>query len=281
MDPTALPDRAELDALVLLATRLGRDAAALLVDGLTRVRASVETKSTSTDLVTEMDRASEQLLVTGILKARPEDGILGEEGTDRTGTSGRRWVIDPLDGTTNYVYGHPGFAVSIAVEQLGAGPTDPAGRIPLVGVVVDPLHGDVFHATRGGGAFRNGEPITCSEPPDLARTLVATGFGYDADRRRRQARALAEVLPAVRDIRRMGAAAVDLCSVACGRVDAYFERGLAPWDLAAGSLIAAEAGAVVGDLVGGPPSGDFTLAAPPAVFAALRDLLAGAGAGTT
>lgn len=272
------PPPADTAALLDLATTLGRDAAALLVDGLSRVRASIETKSTATDLVTEMDQASERLLVEGILAARPDDGILGEEGTDRVGSSGLRWVLDPLDGTTNYVYGHAGFAVSIAVEAYEPG--SGSGAL-LVGVVVDPLHGDVFTATRGGGARRNGEPIRCSSETDLARCLVATGFGYDPDRRRRQAQVLTDVLPRVRDIRRMGAAAVDLCSVACGRVDAYFERGLAPWDYSAGALVAAEAGALVGDLDGGRASTDFTVAAPPAVFAALQSLLVEAGARDT
>jgi myo-inositol-1(or 4)-monophosphatase len=269
--------------LLALATDLARRAAALLVDGLDRVRSSIDTKSSGTDLVTEMDRASEALIVAGILAARPDDGIVGEEGTDRAGTSGVRWIIDPLDGTTNYVYGHPGFGVSIAVQVLGAGRRDgPAGApaaapVTVAGCVVDPVHDACFTARRGGGAARNGEPITCSEQTDLAHALVGTGFAYQAERRRRQAEVLTTVLPAVRDIRRMGAAAVDLCSVACGRLDAYFESGLAVWDLAAGALIAAEAGALVGDLHGGSPSPELTIAAAPAIFAPLRDLLETAG----
>jgi myo-inositol-1(or 4)-monophosphatase len=182
-----------------------------------------------------------------------------------------RWLIDPIDGTTNYLYGLPGFAVSIAAEVDGA---------VSVGVVDSPLHHDVFAAARGRGATRNGAPIVASDKAELPTALIATGFSYEAGRRRRQAAVLAEVLPRVRDIRRLGAASVDLCAVACGRVDAYYERGLGPWDLAAGGLIAAEAGATIGDLDGGPPSGVFVLAAAPAIFEPLRELLVSAGAAT-
>ncbi len=269
-DPTAGDGRTDaLDALAALAGEVATRAAAVLVDGLRRERTAVATKSSSTDMVTEMDRAAEQLIAQGILAARPDDGLVGEEGTSRDGTSGVRWIIDPLDGTTNYLYGHAGFAVSVAAAR---------GDEVLAGVVVDPLHGDTFAAARGRGATRNGAPVHCSAADDLATALVATGFSYDPARRGRQARVLAEVLPRIRDIRRMGAAAVDLCSVACGRVDAFWEKGLQPWDHAAGALIAAEAGARVGDLDGGPPSTAFTLAAPAALFDELAALLRAAGA---
>lgn len=266
------PDPTEL---VELATDLATAAAALLVDGLARARHSVETKSSVTDLVTDMDRAAERVIVEGLATHRPLDGVLGEEGSDRAGTSGVRWIIDPIDGTTNYVYGHPGFAVSIAAAW-----TDPSTGAAdvLAGVVADPLHGEVFTATAGGGARRDGEPIRCSTAADVGHALVATGFSYESRRRARQAAVLATVLPAVRDIRRMGAASVDLCSVACGRVDAYYERGLKPWDYAAGALVAREAGAVVTDLDGGPASEAFTLAAGPGVHGALAALLRAAGA---
>jgi myo-inositol-1(or 4)-monophosphatase len=221
-------------------------------------------------MVTEMDRASESLIVAAVLDARPHDGIVGEEGADRAGTSGVQWLVDPIDGTTNYLYAFPGFAVSIAAEINGE---------VVVGVVHDPLHRDVFSAVRGRGARRNGEPIHASTNRELSSALVGTGFSYDRERRHRQADVLVQVLPLVRDIRRMGAAAVDLCSVACGRLDAYYERGLGPWDLAAGALIAAEAGATVGDLAGGRPSGDFVLASAPELFAPLRTILDTAGAG--
>jgi len=258
------------EALLDLARALAASAAELLVDGLSRRRAEVATKSTITDMVTEIDRASERLIVDGILAQRPDDAIVGEEGTAVSGTSGVEWLVDPLDGTTNYLYGHAGFAVSIAAR---------AGGETLAGVVHDPLHGDVFTAARGHGAARNGTAIHVPDHADLATALVATGFAYDATTRARQAQVLVHVLPRVRDIRRMGAAAVDLCSVAAGRVNAYYERGLGPWDLAAGALVAEEAGAVVGSLDGPASAGGVVIAAPPSLFRAVRDLLEAAGAG--
>jgi myo-inositol-1(or 4)-monophosphatase len=252
-----------------LAEDVAREAGALLRDGLDRARASVDTKSTLTDMVTEMDRAAEALIVDRLLGARPDDGLLGEEGTDRAGTSAVRWVVDPLDGTTNYLYGLPGFAVSIAAESAG---------LVVAGVVYDVVRDELFAATLGGGATRDGEPIHVSPTTDLPLALVATGFSYDAERRGRQAGVLVEVLPRIRDVRRVGAAAVDLCSVACGRVDAFYEKGLAPWDLAAGGLIAAEAGAVFTDLLGGPPGPGGVLAAAPGIAAGLLTLLVTAGA---
>jgi len=266
--PGREPDPA---ALLDLATAAAQRAAELLLEGAGRARTTIETKSTVTDMVSEMDRASEDLIVSTLLAARPDDGLVGEEGSASPGTSGLRWVIDPLDGTTNYLYGHPGWAVSIAAE-------DDAGVV--AGVVVDPMHGDVFGATRGGGARRNDEPIACSALDDVATALVATGFGYAAPRRGAQAEVLVQLLPRIRDIRRMGAAAVDLCSVACGRVDAYFERGLQWWDLAAGGLVAAEAGAVVSAIDGGPAAAGTgsIVAAGPGIFTALRELLRSLGA---
>lgn len=264
--PTAHPSP---DELVALAGVVAQRAATALVDGLGRSRTAVTTKSSPTDMVTEMDRAAERIIVEGILAARPDDGLLGEEGTRRDGSSGVHWIIDPLDGTTNYLYGHAGFAVSVAAA---------IGDEVTAGVVIDPLHGDLFAATAGGGATRNGQAITCTSAGDLDRALVATGFSYEPARRARQAEVLTTVLPRVRDIRRMGAAAVDLCSVACGRVDAFWERGLQAWDLAAGALVAREAGATVGDLAGGPASTAFALAAAPDLFEPLATLLRDAGA---
>jgi myo-inositol-1(or 4)-monophosphatase len=259
---TSEPD---LDELRALAERVAREAGALLLTSADLVRAEISTKSTGTDMVTEMDRASEALITDGLLGARPDDGILGEEGADRTGTSGVRWVVDPLDGTTNYLYGFPGFNVSIGAEVDGQ---------PAVGVVFDIVRQELFSAIRGRGATRDGVPIRASGAVDLGHALVGTGFSYEPERRRRQAQVLVDVLPRVRDIRRQGAAALDLCSVACGRLDAYYERGLAPWDLAAGGLIAAEAGAVVTDLAGGAPVAGAVVAAAPGIAAALLDLLA-------
>lgn len=271
--PPPTPSPVDAASLRDLAVAVAGRAAELLVDGLERERSAVETKSTGTDMVTEMDRAAEQLIVDTLLALRPDDGIVGEEGTDRQGRSGVRWVVDPLDGTTNYLYRHAGFAVSVAAEVDG-----PDGSVVVAGCVHDPLHGDVFAAARGHGATRNGRAIAASAETDLGRALVATGFSYEPDRRARQADVLTRLLPRVRDIRRMGAAAVDLCSVACGRVDAFYEKGLQPWDYAAGALVAMEAGALVGDLAGNPTSPAFTLAAPPALFGPLRDLLDRAGA---
>lgn len=255
--------------LLDLARSLAVEAGDLLFDAIDRLDLGIVTKSTSTDLVTDLDKAVERLLVDGLLSARPDDGVLGEEGADRIGSSGVRWILDPVDGTTNFVYGYPGFNVSVAAEVDGA---------VVAGCVVDPLHRDVFCATLGGGATRNGLPISCREPAGLAEALIATGFSYDPERRRRQAEVLTRVLPKVRDIRRQGAAAIDLCWVACGRVNGYYERGLQHWDHAAGALIAQEAGARVEDLDGNPTSLDFTLAAPPSLFDPLRDLVEGAGA---
>jgi myo-inositol-1(or 4)-monophosphatase len=256
-------------ALVDLAADVAGRAVALLLDGYHRARTLIETKSSATDMVSEMDRASEQLIVAALLAARPDDGIVAEEGSARAGTSGVRWVVDPLDGTTNYLYGLPGWAVSIAAE-------DDHGVV--AGVVADSIHGEVFSATRGGGARRNGEPIACTAETDLAKALVGTGFGYGAPRRRAQGAVVAELLPSIRDIRRAGAASVDLSWVACGRLDAFFERGLSWWDLAAGSLIAAEAGAEVVALGDGPIQAGSVLAATPGIATPLRGLLHSLGA---
>lgn len=247
-----------------LAERTAAEVAAFLGAELARTDLRIDSKDTPTDLVTDVDRAAEELIVSSLLDERPHDGIIGEEGTAIVGTSGVDWVIDPLDGTTNFVYGHPGFSVSIAASIDG---------VPSVGVVFDPVHDECFAAHLGGGAHRNGVLIRCSARTDLATALVATGFSYTPERRRAQAVALTTVLPEIRDIRRMGGAAVDLCSVACGRVDASYERGLQAWDLAAGAVIAAEAGAQVGDLDGGLPTADYCLAAPPALFGPLADLI--------
>jgi myo-inositol-1(or 4)-monophosphatase len=267
-DPDPL-DADELADLADLAEAVARQAARLLLDGLHRDRLEIDTKSTATDMVSEMDRAAERLIVDALIAVRPDDGVMGEEGASRPSASGVTWVIDPLDGTTNYLYRHPGFTVSIAAEHGGRA---------VAGVVVDVLAGEVFRAMRGGGATRDGRPIAVSSETELGRALVATGFGYQAEQRRHQAAVLAQVLPDLRDIRRMGSAALDLCSVACARVDAYYELSLGPWDFAAGALIAAEAGAVVTDLDGAFPRAAPLLAAPPALAGPLRALLVAAGA---
>ena len=255
-------------ALLSIAHRLAEEAGQLLLDGLATAEV-LGSKSTLTDMVTSMDRASEQHIVDGIRAARPDDAIVGEEGTDDLGTSGVRWIIDPLDGTTNYLYALPAYAVSIAVEVDGE---------VVAGVVADPSHRETFAAVVGGGATCNGKPIACGDETMLAHALVGTGFSYDADRRTQQGAVVGRLLPLARDVRRFGAAALDLCWVACGRLDAFYEKGLQPWDLAAGALIAREAGADVGDLHGGPASTAFTLASTPGVFAELRGVLRDAGA---
>ncbi len=229
-----LPDVDDVPpGLADLALRAARRAAAL--HGRRRGDlGTVATKSSATDLATDVDREAERIIVDTILAARPGDAVLAEEGGERTGTSGVRWVVDPLDGTTNYVYGHPPWAVSIAAEVDGR---------TVAGVVLDPTRGEEHVASLGAGASADGEPLRVGTPPALGRALVATGFSYDPGARAAQAHVLTTVLPRIRDIRRGGSAAVDLTAVARGRVDAYFERGLAPWDVAAGRLIAVEAGA--------------------------------------
>lgn len=258
-----------LDYLAALASEVALAAADLQRRELATARRFVGTKSSPTDLVTEVDQACEELLVSGIVSHRPEDAILGEEGANRQGSSGVRWIIDPLDGTTNFVYGHPGFGVSVAVEVNGT---------VEVGVVVDTMARDLFTAQRSRGSWLNGRQLTPRVAPDLSHALVATGFSYNPDRRRRQAAVLEGLLPRVRDIRRMGAAAVDLCSVACGRVDCYYEKGLEVWDHAAGVLIAREAGALVTDFSGGEPSGAGVVAAAPSLAGDLLSVLRDLGA---
>jgi myo-inositol-1(or 4)-monophosphatase len=254
--------------LLDLATDLARRAGALALEMRDGVE-TLPTKSSPTDVVTAADKAVERLLADGIRTARPDDGLLGEEGASDLGTSGLRWVVDPIDGTVNYLYGIPQWAVSIGIE-------DSVGT--LVGVVFDPSKDELWQAVRGRGSTLNGVPLQCSGATSLAQSLVATGFGYDEVRRAAQARILPGLLPKVRDIRRLGAGALDLCGVAAGRVDAYYEQGLSPWDLSAGTLIASEAGARVEGLRGRPPSHDLVVAAAPAVFEALHDVLVSADA---
>lgn len=255
-------------ALLALATDLARRAGGLARSMHSGLGAS-DTKSSPTDVVTAADRASEQLLVEGIRAARPDDGVLGEEGASSEGTSGVRWVVDPVDGTVNYLYGQPQWAVSIGVEVDGR---------TVAGVVLNPVLDELFAATAGGGATLNGRPLRCTDATELSQALVGSGFGYDARRRTAQAAVLTSVLPRVRDLRRMGAGALDLCSVAAGRLDAYYEQGLSPWDMSAGLLIASEAGARTGGLRGEAPSHAMVLAAAPGVFDGLHDLLVAADA---
>ncbi|HEX2698839.1 MAG TPA: inositol monophosphatase family protein [Acidimicrobiales bacterium] len=258
---TPAPAPVPASELLELALKAATAAGTLLREGQGSAPADVSTKTSLTDMVSELDRASEALIAEMILGARPGDAILGEEGgLTGAGTSGVRWVVDPLDGTTNYLYGYPVWAVSIAAEVDGA---------VVAGVVRDPNHDDTFSAVRDHGSWCNGRRLGVGGAESLATALVATGFGYEADVRSRQGREVAHLLPRVRDIRRGGAAALDLCWVADGRVDAYYERGLQPWDWAAGMLVASEAGATVSVL----PDGTAVVA-PPQLHQPLVDLLA-------
>jgi myo-inositol-1(or 4)-monophosphatase len=218
-----------------------------------------DTKTSSTDAVTEIDRASEALIRERILARRPDDGFVGEEGDDRQGTSEVDWIVDPIDGTVNFVYGIPLYAVSIAAA---------VGGEVVAGHVVNVASGEEWAAIRGRGAWRlDGErrhPLTAPDPPDLAHALIGTGFSYVPEIRAKQADAVARMLPRVRDIRRTGSAALNLCELAAGRLDAFVEQGLKPWDLAAGGLVAGESGLVVSGLDGGPDE-RLVMAAHPAL----------------
>ena len=238
---SGMPQIAELEEL---AVRLAEGAATVVRESR-RGAVQVAAKTTATDLVTEVDRAAERWLVERLRAERPGDGILGEEGGDRSGSTGVRWIVDPIDGTVNFVLGLPGYAVSVAVEIRGE---------VVAGAVANPVTGETFHARLGGGAFLGGERLTGPREVPLARAVVGTGFGYDATLRARQIAALVPLLPQVGDIRRLGAASLDLCYVAAGRLDAYFEAGLNVWDYAAGGLVAAEAGCRASGLRGRPPS---------------------------
>ncbi|MGW0120162.1 inositol monophosphatase family protein [Streptomyces sp. NPDC003327] len=258
-----------LTELLDLALEAARRAGALLRDGRPDDLAVAKTKTSSIDVVTEMDIAAEKLITGYLAEHRPHDGVLGEEGASSTGTSGIRWVVDPLDGTVNYLYGLPSWAVSIAAERDGE---------TVVGVVEAPLRGETYHAVLGGGAYAGDRRLAVRPAPPLDQALLATGFGYVRSRRAHQAEIARQIVPRVRDIRRGGSAAIDLCDVAAGRLDGYYERGLNPWDHAAGALIAREAGALTGGRPGEPESGELTVAAPEGVFGPLQELLEDLGA---
>jgi myo-inositol-1(or 4)-monophosphatase len=245
--------------------RLAHRAAEIQRDGL-RGGFAIDRKSAAGDLVTEIDRAAERAVVEGILDERPDDAILGEEGTNRAGSSGVRWVLDPLDGTANYVRGYPGFGVSIGVE---------VDDRPSVGVVVDALDRTTV-GVAGGGADRDGVRARPSARTALADSVVATGFGYDPRMRVREAETLGRLVDRIADIRRSGSAAMDLCSVACGEVDAYYELHLAPWDTAAGAVIVTAAGAVFRQIE--QPDGEvLTVAVPTQLLEPALGVLGDAG----
>lgn len=258
------------DDLLDLAVEVAVEAAELV---RVRRREGVEvaaTKSSPVDVVTEVDRASERLIYERLMTARPDDGFLGEEGGSAESASGVVWVVDPIDGTVNFLYGIPHYAVSIAASVDGE---------PVAGVVLNVVSGETFTATRGGGAFRDGVPLRIGSdgaPPPLAQRLVGTGFNYVADVKLKQTVAVSALLREVRDVRRMGSAALDLCSVAAGRVDAYVEEGLNPWDMAAGGLVATEAGARL-ETHPGAGGGGCVVCAPADAFETFLDLVSRAG----
>lgn len=243
------------DGLVELAARLAREAGAVLLDYAGRGKLDVETKSSDTDPVSEADLASERLITEGLLEVRPDDGILGEEEAEpaRRGTTGLRWVVDPLDGTVNFLYGIPGWCVSVCCEDDDGG---------MVGVIHDPNRDETFTAARGKGAELNGEPIRVNDVDDLSMALIATGFAYGPEVRRVQGQWASDLLGRARDLRRVGAAALDLAWTAAGRFDGFYEVGLNPWDYAAGFVLVQEAGGVTSrrKVTAGPERDDCVFA---------------------
>jgi myo-inositol-1(or 4)-monophosphatase len=255
------------EELLLLAREVAAEAAQFVRASRPAGRVSVAgTKSTLTDPVTAIDTATEQLIRSAITAVRPDDAFLGEEGGSSTGTSGVSWIVDPIDGTVNFIYGIPAYAVSIAARA--------EGRV-VAGVVCNIATGEEFSAQLGAGARLvdadgSSQALRVPDLDDLSQALVATGFGYDAAGRMQQSRSVTSLIGQIRDIRRVGSAALDLCSLAAGRVDAYVERGLNLWDHAAGVLVVREAGGVVTGLDGDEPDSRLLVAAPPALHPHLR-----------
>ena len=248
--------------LLKLAESVARSAGAHLMNRPTTF--TFTEKSSAVDFATQMDQQAEDLIVKQLLASRGDDGIIAEEGSAKASSSGVTWVIDPLDGTVNYLYGLPGWNVSIAAKDKDG---------VLVGVVYAPSINGFWSATRGGGATYNGNKIKCNDPITLDKALLATGFAYDLNLRVSQGEAMAKLLPKIRDLRRNGAAAVDLCYVAMGAIDGYFEASLKEWDHAAGGLVATEAGAIISGRGGGAPNSELVICAGPALHAALLPLI--------
>ena len=230
----------------------------------------ISTKSTKTDVVTHMDKLAEQMIVQRIEELRPLDGILAEEGASKESLSGLQWVIDPIDGTVNYLYDLPFWCISIALIQLETSE-------PLVGVVLAPALGEMYVASVGFGSWRvtthSAIRINTSDTVELSQSLMGTGFGYAMQQRKQQAAVLNYVLPSVRDIRRMGSCAIDLCEVASGRLDGFYEKGVNHWDYAAGALIVREAGGIVSGIQGKPEGTDMLLACAPGIHQQMNGLL--------
>ena len=260
------PTSADPEALLALALDCAREAGAMLRESFLRATHETSTKSTPTDLVSEADFAAERMIREKLGTQRPGDGILGEEEGDSPGSSGLRWVVDPLDGTVNFLYGIPQWAVSIACEDASG---------PLAGVILDPMRGEEWTARVGDVPRCNGEPVAASGCQEAAQALVVTGFGYAREVREVQARVIAGVLPRIRDIRRLGSAALDMAWMAGGRCDAYFERGVKHWDIAAGVLLCRTAGLEIRELapLGAAPAG--LLVAHPALADELGPWLEG------
>lgn len=265
MDASDADRPLELGAFLALAVELATAAAEVHAEGR-GARHRIEEKGSPFNLVTEVDREAERLIVEGIVAARPDDEILAEEGASRHGTSGARWIVDPLDGTANYVYGYAAHAVSIGIE---------IGGDPAVGVVFDTARDVLYTGVAGGVARANGETISASAKDDVSTAMLATGFSFDPALRARQASILADLAPRIRDIRRSGAASIDLCALASGSVDAYYEAALAPWDVAGGIVIARAAGATV--LSADGSSGVGVVGANAALLQALLPILEAAG----
>jgi myo-inositol-1(or 4)-monophosphatase len=261
----------EYDGLLDLARRVALEAADLVrVERRKGVEVSA-TKSSPVDIVTEVDKAAERLIHERLMAARPDDGFLGEEGGSSTSTSGVTWIVDPIDGTVNFLYGLPQYAISIAAS-IDDGPETGV----VAGIVVNVESGEVFAATRGGGATCDGRPLRVRDVVPMPQRLVITGFSYVAAVRARQAAAVASLVTEVRDIRRLGSAALDLCAIAAGRADAYVEEGLNPWDVAAGGLVATEAGARL-EVEAGVGGNDCVVCAPVAGYADFAALVARCG----
>ncbi len=269
------PGTDELTELEQLAIDAATEAGRFILDERPAQLRVAETKSSATDVVTVMDQQAEQMLRQRITAARPHDAIVGEEAAAKDGSSGVTWLIDPIDGTVNYLYDIPAYCVSVAAVTGDA--STAGGWRPVAAAVCNPSTGEVFHARLGGGAHvaggrgvpAQGQRLAVSGVTTLGQTLTGTGFGYLPEVRRRQGAVAAALLPDIRDLRRAGSAALDLCAVASGSLDAYFESGLNPWDLAAGWLIATEAGALVTGLRSAAPAAAMTVAAGPGVHALL------------
>lgn len=276
MNSAASPS-VDASALTAIATKVARSVGERIKEIRDAGVEVAETKTSSTDVVTYADRLAEKIAQEMILAARPNDGIFGEEGAHIPGSTGVTWVVDPIDGTVNYLYGLPAYAVSVAATvDDGAAGTMADGRRAIAGAVYLPAYDRMFTAWEGGGAFSNGVALQGPAESDLSVALLATGFGYTVERRTEQAEVIRQLIPQVRDIRRMGSAAADLCMLAAGHLDAYYERGLQPWDYAAGALIARESGALLLGLNGGAAGEPMLIAAAPTLAAHLHDAVSAA-----